>query len=331
MARYSNSVTTSLSATQAERVVSAYLHGRGFHQVNERGEQVWRKRDGMAYASWFMRFEASDGSVYIEAWMPLASVTPSSYSGEDDPMSGVLWHLAAKIPFRQVIRGLERLLTETSVVGPVESRLPPTEIEAVRARALRVHEQLRDQLYAGAIDQDEYDTKAARVNSKLAADCAAITDRMGTSAPAGDQSAGGPGAPLPSRHLGLLHWMSDESLVNANVWSDGTRIWCDGNHPVDWRFLRAQDDAGQMDWADPESKRWFNMELLPYLAAHEARHTATAQRGPQQAHRASRAETDRRDTRNGCLVMFAIGLLLILCSCGYLWNVAGFSQLFGYY
>ncbi|HEY5506319.1 MAG TPA: DUF2510 domain-containing protein [Coriobacteriia bacterium] len=113
MARYASELRTTMTRDEAWRVICDYLESQGFKQVDERGEDVWRKGAGLATIPQFVRAVPADGSVHIEAWVSAISLVPGVYGGEQD-LTGV-WGFALKAALKGRVRALEMSLGDDVV------------------------------------------------------------------------------------------------------------------------------------------------------------------------------------------------------------------------
>jgi hypothetical protein len=107
--RYVADVQTSLSRHEARSLISGYLKQQGFTYGTQRGEAVWRKGGGTFVAPQFIKAEAGDGTVRVEAWIAGYVVLPGVYGGEQGLTGGYGW--AVKSALRRRVEELEARLT----------------------------------------------------------------------------------------------------------------------------------------------------------------------------------------------------------------------------
>jgi hypothetical protein len=108
MARSTFDITTKKTAQEIEAVVASFMEKEGFKKMVVRSEPIWKKGIGMLAAPQFMKTEAKDGQLHLEAWIKQA-ILPGWYVGEM-AITG-FYGFAIKAAIRKRVEKLTALVT----------------------------------------------------------------------------------------------------------------------------------------------------------------------------------------------------------------------------
>lgn len=122
MSRYVNDLRTTMGQEQASQLAAAYLRESGFDYREERGEMVWRKGVGWLAAPQFVKCEANDNAVHLEAWIAGFAFLPGVYAGEQSLQGVYGW--AIKSALKAKVTELERRLSQGAAMDSPPAAAP---------------------------------------------------------------------------------------------------------------------------------------------------------------------------------------------------------------
>lgn len=111
MARWIRDEQLNQPADFVQFIIEDYLNKNGFKKKMHKGQEVWQEGDGFLVMARFVRYEYTEGSLHLEAWVG---------KGRENPLKGFIGALPKKM-FRE---GLEELIGVLRQPLPEGQELP---------------------------------------------------------------------------------------------------------------------------------------------------------------------------------------------------------------
>lgn len=107
MARYVNQLPLTKEPQILTQMIGNYLTKEGFVNKTYHGELVWQKGIGLAVAPQFIKFDFTENSVIVEAWLKYA-ILPGVYLGEQN-LKGI-FGIAVKSILKTRVKSVETII-----------------------------------------------------------------------------------------------------------------------------------------------------------------------------------------------------------------------------